>query len=72
MKYLSLLLLLSCGLSSCGSLKPARHKHDFDIGEKCNYPGCGAWCGCGKFREYTTGKIFTSKKDAEAKLANKQ
>lgn len=41
-----------------------KHVHVFDVWEKCNYPGCGGWCKCTAFKEYTTGKIFPSKDSA--------
>lgn len=39
-------------------------KHVMVLMEKCAEEGCGGWCNCSAFKEYTTRKWFPSKDSA--------
>lgn len=47
-----------------GERDMTEHVHKFNAMQKCKHPGCGAFCQCGAFREYTTGKVFASQDEA--------
>ena len=48
-----------------------KHNHvEFQF-DKCEFPGCGAYCKCGAFKEYSTNKWFKNKEAAKVYLRKK-